>query len=94
MPAVAGRPKIADTPSVAPAPAPAFPDPPARKPRKTLAEMAAGDGDRGLICYQCGCRDFRVKETRKQDGYILRVRACRHCGTAKQTTEREAFSGA
>lgn len=70
----------------------AFPEP-ARKPRKTLAEMAAGNNPPGLVCHNCGCRDFRVARVKPKQNRIQRKRICRHCGTPKVTFEQEAFGG-
>ena len=41
-----------------------------RKPLK-LSEFSGNRDDRGLICKECRCRDFRVLHTRRADGYIL-----------------------
>jgi transcriptional regulator NrdR family protein len=42
----------------------------------------------GLICRQCGCRDFRVTDTEPlKDGRIRRRRTCRHCGRRVVTFE-------
>ena len=42
----------------------------------------------GLVCRKCGCRHLDVLYTRHKSGYILRIRACRHCG--RRLTTREA----
>ncbi len=44
----------------------------------------------GIRCRKCGCRHFRVLETRKAMGRILRRRECPHCGRRITTFEREA----
>ena len=45
-------------------------------------------GAKGLICRRCECRDFRVIYTRPSPaGYIVRRRACRHCGWEVTTRE-------
>lgn len=68
-----------------------------RKPRRTLAEMQnealLGEGDGGLKCPQCQCRDFRVSNTWKQGKYIKRLRKCRHCGYPVNTCELEIPDG-
>jgi hypothetical protein len=61
--------------------------------RKTyrLSEVtgaASQGGDGGLRCPKCGCRDFRVVETRASGDRINRRRACRHCGHRVTTSER------
>jgi hypothetical protein len=68
----------------------AFPET-ARKPRKSLSEMAAGNDSPGLVCHNCGCRDFRVARVKPKPGRIQRQRICRHCGTPKVTFEQDAF---
>lgn len=56
---------------------------------KTLAELAAeANGAGGLICTQCGGREFRVYYTRPQYNKILRRRVCLVCGTMITTVER------
>ena len=44
------------------------------RPRKTLSEMATSEEERatGIKCRRCGCRDFRVRNTRRGDNLILR----------------------
>lgn len=42
-----------------------------------------------FTCFTCGCRHFYVVYTRPRRGYILRVRACRHCGRRIVTREHE-----
>jgi len=47
--------------------------------RPSLAELSRGDGPRE--CPHCGCRDYRVVSTwRNNDGTVRRRRVCRHCG--------------
>ena len=48
----------------------------------------------GLLCRKCGCGHFRMLETRKALGRIVRRRECRHCGGRLTTVEREADHGA
>lgn len=44
---------------------------------------------KGLVCRQCGCRDFRVIYTRPGAGNRnVRRRACRHCGLRVTTSEQ------
>jgi hypothetical protein len=57
-----------------------------RKPRISMYEFANPGG--GLACRKCGCRDFRVRDTRRADGFIRRYRVCRYCGTVRTTTEK------
>lgn len=61
----------------------------ARKPRKTLAEMA-GD-PLGIVCRNCRQAGWIVWYTRPQMGKIVRVRKCRNCGERTVTIEQEAF---
>ena len=42
---------------------------------------------RGLECRKCGCRHFICTRTRPQNGFIIRVKECRHCGWRVQTRE-------
>ncbi len=42
----------------------------------------------GLVCPKCGCQHLPVYYSRPKKGYILRVRACRHCGRRVVTRER------
>ena len=57
------------------------------RPVVRVSDLAATP--RGLECSECGCRDFRVKETRpREGGYIYRRRECRHCLNTVTTTER------
>ena len=44
----------------------------------------------GLVCRHCGCRHLPVYYTRRQNGRIIRVRECRHCGRRLVTWEAEA----
>ncbi len=56
--------------------------------RKTAGQMAAkASGGAGLECSNCGCRDFRVRDTKPGVGYIKRYRICRHCGRIRTTIE-------
>jgi DNA-directed RNA polymerase subunit M/transcription elongation factor TFIIS len=57
--------------------------------RPTAAELAYGDqsSTAGLECPHCGCRDFRVRNTRAGDNVIKRYRVCRHCGYVRRTSE-------
>jgi|JRYL01.1.fsa_nt_gb DNA-directed RNA polymerase subunit RPC12/RpoP len=44
--------------------------------------------ERGLRCPKCGCGHLPVRYTRQQNGHIMRVRRCRHCGHRVVTRER------
>ena len=46
--------------------------------------------DSGVVCRHCGCRHLPVYYTRHQNGRILRLRECRHCGRRLVTREAEA----
>jgi len=50
----------------------------------TLAELAAQAAkapDGGWSCPKCGCRDWRVANTRESaNGNLSRTRICRNCG--------------
>ncbi len=59
---------------------------------EVLAAMQGHKSDEGLSCRECGCRDFRVIETRQENGYIRRRRECRHCA-ARATTREEIVGG-
>ncbi len=56
--------------------------------RPPLRELAASENSSGLECPRCGCRDFRVLRTVRGDGFIDRVRACRHCGSRRVSVEK------
>ena len=57
--------------------------------RKSAAQLASDvNADVGLECRKCGCRDFRVYYTRPKDGFIMRRRRCRNCGTLITTYEK------
>ena len=50
--------------------------------------MATDNGKPGIACPKCGCRDLRVRHTRKLPGdRIRRYRSCRHCGRHITTVE-------
>ncbi len=53
-----------------------------------VAAMGGARPLRGLECRDCGCADFSVIQTRKQEGQIYRQRACRHCGRRVTTIEK------
>jgi transcriptional regulator NrdR family protein len=42
----------------------------------------------GIACKQCGCRDLRVRHTRRFSHFIRRYRVCRNCGKVRVTVER------
>ena len=44
----------------------------------------------GLVCHNCGCRDFRTIYTRRHGDAIVRRKRCRHCDRAISTRERIA----
>jgi hypothetical protein len=67
----------------------AFPET-ARKPRKSLAEMAADGNPPGIVCGNCRQTGWIVWYTRPQMGKIVRVRKCRNCGEKTITFERKA----
>lgn len=55
--------------------------------RKFTMPGVKTDGS-GLICKECGCRDFRVVNSYLfQDDSKLRRRQCRHCGNIVKTVE-------
>jgi len=43
--------------------------------------------DAGLSCPQCGCTDYRVRITRREEESIYRYRTCRNCGRTVHTQE-------
>jgi Zn ribbon nucleic-acid-binding protein len=48
----------------------------------------------GLECPKCGCRHFRTLHTwQRQAGFVLRRKACRHCGH-RMTTRENAIGNA
>jgi hypothetical protein len=49
---------------------------------------AQGKGGKGLVCPDCGCRQFSTDHTRPDDGSIRRERRCRNCGAKLVTFER------
>ena len=58
------------------------------------ARESEREEDKGLVCAECGCRDFFVVYTRPATrGRIVRRRQCRHCGKRISTTERLTGSG-
>jgi hypothetical protein len=92
-----------ELPPADPPPGDAFPTPepapdalmspgPTASRRPTLGELkAASCGEanpRGLVCGQCGCRNFEVDYTRSREGGILRKRLCRHCRAPLMTIEK------
>lgn len=66
-------------------------DPNAKKPRPTLAELAASAAQAGgedpWACPNCGCRDWRVVNSHERNGLRKRQRVCRHCGQPIRTLE-------
>lgn len=44
--------------------------------------------EKGLVCFNCGCRDFRTIDTRRVNGAVRRKRRCRYCGRLKITREK------
>lgn len=62
-----------------------------KRPRKTLAQMAAeaqkeSTGGK-IVCPDCGCQDFRTTNTKVVEGFRKRLRICRHCGRPVDTIE-------
>lgn len=50
------------------------------KDRPSARDLASG-GDPSWECPRCGCRDWRVLDTREAaDGSVGRTRYCRYCG--------------
>jgi uncharacterized Zn finger protein len=58
-----------------------------RKPLR-LSTLSGDRDERGLICKDCGCRDFRVLHTRRGPESIQRERQCRNCGKVVRTREK------
>jgi hypothetical protein len=57
-----------------------MPTPPPNE-RPTAAQLAAQCGNDPWVCPRCGCRDWRVLDTRDvSNGNLARTRICRHCG--------------
>lgn len=61
------------------------------KQMRTLAQMAAAaakceDSD-AWACKACGCRDWRVADSRMVGNARKRQRYCRHCGQPMTTLE-------
>ncbi len=51
--------------------------------------MKALEEQRGLACWHCGCKHFRVIYTRPYRGKrIMRRRECRNCGKRMTTWEK------
>jgi transcriptional regulator NrdR family protein len=53
------------------------------QPRYTLRELAAAANAAGpdpWACRRCGCKDWRVVDSRMATGERKRKRVCRHCG--------------
>lgn len=46
------------------------------------------DREHGLMCRQCGCRDFRTVDTAHVGDHVRRVRVCRNCGERGKTAEK------
>lgn len=56
--------------------------------RPTLEELAAqANGTDPWACPRCGCKDWRVRDTRFRDDTVKRQRVCRHCKTPIVTRE-------
>lgn len=90
MSAVAKRPSKPELPPPVVYEPPAFPETPQRKPRKTLAEMAAdGSGLAGIVCDNCKGNNWEVYYTRSKIGRIVRVRICKKCLAKVTTYERK-----
>jgi len=55
--------------------------------KRARADQAESSG--GLVCRECGCRDFRVTHTYPAAGdRVRRRRVCRNCGAVRVTFER------
>lgn len=52
--------------------------------------MSDTNGNVGIECRKCGCRDLRVIYTRHRPKRIVRRRECRHCGKRVTTFEKVA----
>ena len=59
--------------------------------------MSQGRGKReyaGIVCPQCGCRQFYTTHTEPlRDGRIRRRKVCRHCGRKVLTFESTTAKG-
>lgn len=55
--------------------------------RPTFRQMLARDTDDGWECPRCGCRDWRVVDSRQFGDVRKRLRACRHCHQTIKTSE-------
>jgi uncharacterized Zn finger protein len=53
-----------------------------------MSEVCGDRDERGLMCKNCGCRDFRVLHTRRGPESIQRERECRNCGKVVWTREK------
>ncbi len=50
---------------------------------------ADNDNGKGLRCFRCGCKRWKVTHTRAApDGSVWRRRQCCHCGAVRSTYER------
>jgi len=67
-----------------------------RRPMVSLSDLHKHSGNaeradivKGLVCKNCGCRDFRTHKTiPREGGYVSRRKICRHCGNRVTTSER------
>jgi len=59
-------------------------------PRKRAIKSVSDDRSPGLVCPRCWCAHLPVVYTRERDGYVQRVRECRHCGRRMVTRETVA----
>jgi hypothetical protein len=81
--------------AAAPPSSPVIPPPPPASPAssilaeaiplKTVREQIAETQARQAVyfsaaCPACGCKDMRLAVIRKNQGRMIRVRVCRHCG--------------
>lgn len=55
--------------------------------RPTFRDLLARDDGDGWECPRCGCRDWRVVDSRQFGDVRKRVRACRHCHQTIRTNE-------
>lgn len=45
------------------------------------------DGQQGLVCPKCGCKDHKTRKTERKEERIYRYKQCRNCGRSLHTTE-------
>ena len=67
-----------------------------RRPRRTLAQMAAdavANEDGEIVCPKCECRDFRIYGGHRgaSSNSTYHYKSCRHCGWKIITAKTERF---